>query len=179
MGRGRLRRARRRDCGGAYHAAAWPLAARAEQPAMPLERFPAWAVEPRASLGITRPRAGMIQGRRNMRSPAGSAFLLVVLLSTPLAAERPWRVSGRPPRAPVRAVAPASGESRVHAAGQLRRAVSNAATTTIPMRATTSRPALPRSDLASRQATSSGSTIARSHSTGAVPDRGRTNARTV
>src|ERR1700730_15324776 len=40
------------------------------------------------------------------------------------------------------------------------------------MRATTSRPALPRSDLASRQATSSGSTIARSHSTGAVPDRG-------
>jgi hypothetical protein len=31
----------------------------------------------------------MIQGRRNMRSPAGSAFLLVVLLSTALAAELP------------------------------------------------------------------------------------------
>jgi hypothetical protein len=56
---------------------------------------------------------------------------------------------------------------------------SKAATTTILMRATISRPALPRSDLASRRATSSGSTIARSHATAAVPNRGRTNARTV
>jgi hypothetical protein len=31
----------------------------------------------------------MIQGRRNMRSPAGAAFLLVVLLSASLAAELP------------------------------------------------------------------------------------------
>jgi hypothetical protein len=38
--------------------------------------------------------------------------------------------------------------------------------------ATTSRPALPRSDLASRRATSTRSTIASSHSSGAVPIRG-------
>ena len=40
-------------------------------------------------------------------------------------------------------------------------------------------PRTAKDDSAPRRVTSSGSTIARSHSTGAVPNRGRTNARTV
>jgi hypothetical protein len=63
--------------------------------------------------------------------------------------------------------------SRVAARGARGSPRSKAATTTIPMRATTGRPALPRSDLASRRTTSSGSTIARSRSTGAVNAAGR------
>jgi hypothetical protein len=43
----------------------------------------------------------------------------------------------------------------------------------------TSRPALPRSDSASRRATNSGSTIARCHLIGAVTNRGLTNAATA